>query len=111
MILPSVAFPILCRFWTFEEVWNQGNVTMIDEFVAPDFVEHALWPNIVWLGPEEVSLRAQISHTVNAYRDTTPDFSVSIEQLLDSDKVTVVTTYRRTQHPISAQPHWILSYV
>lgn len=80
-----------------EEVWNQGNLSLIDEFVALDFVEHSLWPDVVWFGPEEVSHREQISHTVKAYRDSTPDFSVTIDQLLDSDdKVTLVTTYRGT---------------
>jgi ketosteroid isomerase-like protein len=90
-----------------EEVWNQGNVAAIDELVAPDFVEHALWPNVMLNGPAEASPRDQISHDVAAFRGGLPDLSVTVDQLLDTeDKVTAVTTHRGTPTHRDAPISW-----
>lgn len=80
-----------------EEVWNQGNVAVINELVSPDFVEHALWPDVMRNGPADASPREQISHDVAIFRGGLPDLVVTIDQLLSSeDKVTAVTTHRGT---------------
>lgn len=90
-----------------EEVWNQANVALIDELVAPDFVEHPLWPNPVPLGPDDASAREQIRHDLAAFRGGMPDLALTIDQLLDSaDKVTAIITHRGTPAQSGSAVTW-----
>lgn len=80
-----------------EEGWNQGKVGVVDELVAEDFVEHALWPNAVPLGPTEVSPREQLKYDITEFRKGLPDLQVTIDQqVTDGDKVVTVATNRGT---------------
>jgi steroid delta-isomerase-like uncharacterized protein len=62
------------------EVFNQGRVDLIDELLAPDFVEHVQLPPGVPDGP--AGLRAFVS----ALRGAFPDFRYEmVQQLQDGD--------------------------
>jgi steroid delta-isomerase-like uncharacterized protein len=64
-----------------EEVWNQGNLAVLDELLAPQFVEYTAPPG---LPPGPAGLKA----FVQMYRAAFPDAHLTIEDLLaDGDKV------------------------
>ena len=64
-----------------EEVWQNGNVALIDELYAPDFFNHTLEPG------QEQSLELE-KRMVARFRAAFPDFEVIIEDLLAAaDKV------------------------
>jgi predicted SnoaL-like aldol condensation-catalyzing enzyme len=90
-----------------EKAWNQGNVAIVDECVAADFVEHPLWPNIVPLGPMDASAREQLKHDITETRKGFPDLQITIDQLIQAeDKVITVLTNRGT--PITGKPmSWV----
>ena len=90
-----------------EEAWNKGNVSVVDECVAADFVEHPLWPNIVPLGPMDVSAREQLKYDITESRKGFPDLQITIDQLIEAeDKVITVLTNRGT--PITGKPmSWV----
>jgi steroid delta-isomerase-like uncharacterized protein len=65
-----------------EEAFNKGNLRVIDEVVAPDYVLHDAAPGMPQ-GPD--AIRA----TVNAFRTAFPDLHVELEELVaEGDKVT-----------------------
>ena len=64
-----------------EEVWNKGNLALIDELVAPNFVDHTAPPG---LPPGAEGVKA----FVKMYRDAFPDAQVTIHDILaEGDKV------------------------
>src|SRR5262245_32758205 len=82
-----------------EEAWNTGNVGVVDELVAADFVDHPLWPNVVLSGPSELSPREQLKQDIAGFRTTLPDLHITIDELIDAgDKVVSVTTNRGTRY-------------
>jgi steroid delta-isomerase-like uncharacterized protein len=75
-----------------EEVINQGDMSVIDEIVALDFVEHEELPPGIPPGRE--APRALFSMMHNAF----PDLNATIEQLLaEGDTVTLYMTWTGTQ--------------
>lgn len=75
-----------------EEVVNQGNMSVIDELFAPDFVEHEKLPPEIPPGREA----PKIMFTM--LRSAFPDFRATIEHLIaEGDLVVVSMTWRGTQ--------------
>ena len=73
-----------------EEIWQGGNVALIDELYAPDFFNHTLEPG------QEQSLE-QEKQMVTRFRAAFPDFEVIIEDLLaTADKVVLRGGWRGT---------------
>ena len=74
-----------------EEVFNGGNVSLVDELVAPDFVEHEELPPGITPGREAIKQLPAI------FRSAFPDFKVTIDDLIaEGDKVVVRTTWSGT---------------
>jgi steroid delta-isomerase-like uncharacterized protein len=74
-----------------EEVWNEHNPGAVDEFVAPDVVEH---DPILGLGPGREGFRQALEMLFSAF----PDVQITIEDLLaEGDKVVERWTGRATQ--------------
>jgi steroid delta-isomerase-like uncharacterized protein len=61
---------------TFEEVFNQGNLALVDELVAPDFLNHEVPPGMNNRGPE--STRQVVTMLLTAF----PDLHFTIEDLV-----------------------------
>jgi steroid delta-isomerase-like uncharacterized protein len=59
----------------YEEVWNRGNLSVADELIAPDFINHAASPGSN-RGPE--SMRGSVTWARNAF----PDLHFEIEELI-----------------------------
>ena len=75
-----------------EEVMNRGNVSLADELLAPDFVEHEALP------PGIPGGREGVKHLTTAFRSAFPDFKATIDDMLaEGDKVVVRTTWSGTQ--------------
>ena len=67
----------------FEEIWNKHNLEAIEEFYAPEYVNHDAPPGV----PGDIEgLKALIGAYLNAF----PDIKVTTDLLLaDGDKVVV----------------------
>jgi steroid delta-isomerase-like uncharacterized protein len=63
-----------CR--TFEEVFNQGNLALVDELVAPDFLNHEVPPGMNNRGPDSTR------QVVTMLRTAFPDLHFTIEDLV-----------------------------
>jgi steroid delta-isomerase-like uncharacterized protein len=64
----------------FEEVWSQGNLTVVDELCAPNFIYHTP------LGP--IHGLEGFKQFANMYRTAFPDVRVQIEdQIAEEDRV------------------------
>lgn len=77
----------------FEEIFNQGNLTVADELVAPDAIDHApdLFPGQAPIGPE------RLTQLVAWYRAGFPDARWDLEGLLaERDKVVCRATFHGT---------------
>ncbi len=80
----------LVRRW-IEEGWDQGNVAIIDELAAPDFVDHHLAPG---LPPNADGHKAWIQ----VARAGFPDLQLTIEDMIaEGDKVVARMTVTGTQ--------------
>ena len=76
---------------TFEEVFNQGNLALVDELVAPDFLNHEVPPGMNNRGPESTR------QVVRMLRTAFPDLHVVIEELVaEGDTVAGRVTMRGT---------------
>ena len=77
-----------------EEVWGKGNLDLIDELVAPDFVDHGL-PATMDLG------FAGARQAVQGALDAFPDGQWTVEDLIaEGDKVVVRWKMQAThEHP------------
>lgn len=68
----------------YEEVWGKMNLTIIDELVAPDVVDHN--PSVPGQGPGREGFRQTIELIFSAF----PDVQITIEDLIaEGDKVVV----------------------
>jgi steroid delta-isomerase-like uncharacterized protein len=75
----------------FEEVLNQGNISLIDEFVAADVVEHEEMP------PEIPPGREGVKAMFTMFRGAFPDFNASVDEVIaEGDKVVVRSTWSGT---------------
>jgi steroid delta-isomerase-like uncharacterized protein len=75
-----------------EEIFNRGNIKVVEEILAPDFVEHEQLPPGVPAGREGVKVLA------SALRSAFPDFKATIEDTIaEGGKVVVHMTWSGTQ--------------
>jgi steroid delta-isomerase-like uncharacterized protein len=75
-----------------EEVFNQGNTSLVDELFAPDFVEHEELPPGIPPGREAV----KVMYTM--FRNAFPDFKITIDDMIaEGDKVVAHSTWTGTQ--------------
>lgn len=73
-----------------EQVFNQGNLDSIDQFLAPDYVNHTTPPNFP-RGP------AGTKAFISMFRAGFPDLSVNIDDMIaEDDKVVIRHTTRGT---------------
>lgn len=76
----------------FEEVWNKGNLGVIDELIAPSHVQHD--PN----NPNTAPGPAGVRQLVSLYRNAFPDAHFTIDDIFaDGDKVVTRVTATGTQ--------------
>jgi steroid delta-isomerase-like uncharacterized protein len=76
-----------------EEVFNRGNMSLIDEVVAPDFVEHEELPPGIPPGREAPKQMTAMM------RSAFPDFKATIDDIMaEGDKVVVRQTWSGTQN-------------
>lgn len=74
-----------------EEVWNEGNLDLVDEYVAEEFVLHD--PAM----PDDLRGPAGYKEVVTMYRTAFPDAHITIEELVaEGDTVVVRWTGRGT---------------
>jgi steroid delta-isomerase-like uncharacterized protein len=75
-----------------EEVFNKGNIGLVDELLTPDFVEREGLP------PGFPDGREGVKQLTLMLRSAFPDFKATIEDMLaDGDKVVVRMTWTGTQ--------------
>ena len=75
---------IVKRF--FEEVWNEGNLDVVDELLAPGFTDHNLPPGAL------KGLQGYKA-TVNNFRSAFPDITYSLNHIVaESDRVAIRLT-------------------
>jgi steroid delta-isomerase-like uncharacterized protein len=73
-----------------EEIQNGDNLALIDELLAPNFVNHTPAPG---LSPD----REGIKHLLSMFRAAFPDGVMTIEDMIaEGDKVATRKTYRGT---------------
>ena len=74
----------------FEEVWNKGNLSLVDEFLAPDFEDYNQPPG---------TPRGHKGYkaSVNMFRTAFPDIQFTLDQVLaEDDRVAIRLTGRGT---------------
>ena len=70
---------VMRRFW---EVWEQGNIDLLDELLAPEYVNHTLATPDLPSGPEGVK------EVVSMFRSGVPDLKVVAEDMIaEGDRV------------------------
>ena len=75
----------------YDEVINQGNLDLIDELVAEDFVEHEAFPGLPTTGPE--ATKAALGMFLAAF----PDLQFTADEMIgEGDKVVVRATMSGT---------------
>lgn len=75
-----------------EEVFNQGNVSLANEIVSPDYVEHEPLPPGMPQGREGFEM------IVHMLQSAFPDFKATIEDIVaEDDKVVIRMTWSGTQ--------------
>ncbi len=80
---------IVRRYW--EEGFNKGDLSVMDEVISPDFVRTTTGGRIV-RGIENAK------HSITSERASFPDLQVTIEdQIAEGDKVVSQVTWRGTQ--------------
>ena len=83
--MSSLQETVVERWW--KELWNQGNLAVIDEIIAPEFTDHD--PSSPWVPGGVEGVRT----LVNAYRSVFPDIHFSVEKQVACGE-TVVTHWR-----------------
>jgi steroid delta-isomerase-like uncharacterized protein len=79
---------IVRRFWG---VWEQGNIDLVDELLAPDYVNHS--PGI----PDQPTGPEGVKAVVSMFRSGMPDLRVIVEDMIaEDDKVAVRYTLEGT---------------
>ena len=80
----------IVRRWV-ENGWTQGNLALIDEIYAPNFVQHEPEPALV-------NSAEALKHYVSAFRSALPDLQFTIGDLIaDGDEVAWRFTATGTQ--------------
>jgi steroid delta-isomerase-like uncharacterized protein len=75
-----------------DELLNHGNMSLADELLAPDFVEHEELP------PGIPQNREGVKHLTTMLRSAFPDFKATIHDIIaEDDKVVVRMTWTGTQ--------------
>jgi steroid delta-isomerase-like uncharacterized protein len=75
-----------------EEIFNRGNMSLVDEFLAPDFVEREELPPGIPPGREGVKQLTTMLHSAF------PDFKATIDDIIaEGDKVVIRQTWSGTQ--------------
>ena len=70
---------IMRQFWG---VWEQGNIDLLDDLLAPEYVNHTLATPDLPSGPEGVK------EVVSMFRSSVPDLKVLIEDMIaEGDRV------------------------
>ena len=81
---------LIVRF--VEELFNRGNMGIVGEIFAPDFIEHEQLPPGIPIGREGVKVMTTM------LRNAFPDFKATIDDILaEGDKVVVRMTWSGTQ--------------
>jgi steroid delta-isomerase-like uncharacterized protein len=74
-----------------EEIFNRGNVSLADEFLAPDFIEREELP------PGIPSGREGVIQMTAMLRSAFPDFKATIDDIIaEGDKVVIRQTWTGT---------------
>jgi steroid delta-isomerase-like uncharacterized protein len=74
-----------------EEAFNRGNISLVDESFAPDFVEHEELPPGIPPGREGVK------QLTTMFRSAFPNFKVTFDDVIaEGDKVVVRSTWSGT---------------
>lgn len=74
-----------------EEIFNRGNISRVDEFLASGFVEHEELPPGIPPGREGIKLLTTI------FRSAFPDFKATIDDIIaEDDKVVIRMTWSGT---------------
>ena len=74
-----------------EEVFNGGNINLVDEYLAPDFIEREELPPGV---PRD---REGVKQLTTMLRNAFPDFKATIDDMVgEGDKVVARMTWRGT---------------
>ena len=75
-----------------EEIFNRGNMSVVDEVFAPDFVEHEELPAGI------PSNREGVVQLTTMLRSAFPEFNATIDDIIaEGDKVVIRMTWRGTQ--------------
>ncbi len=75
----------------FEEVWNQGNISVLDEIIDPSFINHTPSTPEPIMGPDD------LKPVVIILRAGFPDLKFTIEdEIYEGDKVVVRCTMQGT---------------
>ncbi|HSI10849.1 MAG TPA: ester cyclase [Chthoniobacter sp.] len=82
----------LLKTW-FEEVWNKGRESAIDELASPDMVAHGLLD----ASGKPITGTVQFKEFWRGFRETFPDIHVDVQEALsDGDKEIVRCVVRAT---------------
>ena len=74
-----------------EEVMNRGNISLVDEIMPPDFVDHEGAPGLP-------PTREGFKQSVPMLRSGIPDFNATIDDVVaEGDRVVIRMTWRGTQ--------------
>ena len=74
-----------------DETFNRGNISKVDEYVAPDFIEHEILP------PGMPSGREGVKQMIAMLHSAFPDFQTTIEDIVaEGDKVVIRQTWSGT---------------
>ena len=76
----------------FEEVANKGDLAVVDEIIAPDFVRHDLGGGPDLVGPEGVR------RLITAQRAAFPDLQLAIEHMIVQGDMAVARYTARGTH-------------
>jgi steroid delta-isomerase-like uncharacterized protein len=69
----------------YDEVMNAGNLNVIDELIADDYVEHEEFPGIP-------TNKDGVRQFIKLYRDAFPDLKAHVDDVLaENDKVVILT--------------------
>jgi predicted ester cyclase len=77
------------RYW--EEVWAKGNVAAVDEFMAPNYVEHRILPGIP---PGSEGLKQALT----IYRSAFPDLEATLDDILAEGEMVALRWNIRGTH-------------
>ena len=81
----------------YEEVFNKGNVAVVDELIAPNMVQHWDFPTNAPVPAEFQFDREEFKRFASQWRTTFPDFQYTIElQVAEGDLVVTRATARGT---------------